>query len=782
MIFDNFNERFQNLVLSRPWLVISLSAIFIALSSYGLLGIQQESDPRQFFSEDDPQFKYFKEVEDQYAGNEMVGFIVHPKNDQVFSRETLSVLEELTEESWTIPHSTRVDSIVNFQHTEVTEDDLSVEYLVEDAKSLSDEKIERIKQVALGEPLIINSLISEKGHVAGLFVKVQMDDANKQASEITRFAEKMRDRYREAYPEVQIYMVGTVVFTDAATMATMEEMKVTMPLGLLIVVILMLLMVKNIYLTIITLTLVGASIMAGVGLGGWIGIMFSPMVGAAPAMILTLVVANCVHILVTYQLERSRGKDRNEAMSESMRVNLQPVFLTCSTTAIGFLCLNFSDSPPFHDLGNMVALGVMVAYFLSVVLLPALVMVGPVGTYKQSEGISHKLMDQFGAQVIRFSGPIFAFMIVFVLASLWFIKDNELNDVWNEYFDETFEVRKANDFMMRELTGMNRLDFSFPGRPNIEQSVMDPEYQSHLNDFVEWAKAQPGIVSATGYSDILKRLNRDMNGGNIESFVIPDSRPLVSQYTLMYEMSLPFGLGTNNQMTSDKTHSVVSVVAKNFSSQQVIAFEKAAHEWIKQNMPGYMVSRGTGLDLIFGTLAIDNIKSMLLGTVTALVMVSALLIFALRSVKYGLLSLLPNLLPAAMTFGIWGFLVGQVGMAVSIVSSLTIGIVVDDTVHFLSKYVRAKRENGYSTEAAIRYAFQNVGVALLFTSILLTANFGILGFSHFTPNADMGILTALTIFMALVVNFLFFVPLLLLIDKYKDALPSARGKVRNKLA
>jgi len=195
-----------------------------------------------------------------------------------------------------------------------------------------------------------------------------------------------------------------------------------------------------------------------------------------------------------------------------------------------------------------------------------------------------------------------------------------------------------------------------------------------------------------------------------------------------------------------------------------------------------MVSRGTGLDLIFGTLAIDNIQSMLLGTVTALVMVSALLIFALRSIKYGLLSLLPNLLPAAMTFGIWGFLVGQVGMAVSIVSSLTIGIVVDDTVHFLSKYVRAKRENGYDTEAAVRYAFQNVGVALLFTSILLTANFGILGFSHFTPNADMGVLTALTIFMALVVNFLFFVPLLLLIDKYKDALPATRGKVRDKLA
>ena len=779
-MFNDLNQRFQSFVLDRPWLAILFSIFFIVFSSYGLLDIKQESDPRQFFSEDDPQFKYFKQVESQYAGNEMVGFIVHPKNDEVFTRETLSVLEEMTTESWTIPHSTRVDSIINFQHTEVTDDDLSVEYLVEDAKTLSDEKIAKIKAVALGETLILNALISERGHVAGLFVKVQMDDANVQASEITRFSEAMRDRYREAYPDIDIYMVGTVVFTDAATAATMDEMKVTMPVGFAIVVILMMLMVKNVYLTIVTLSLVVGSIMAGVGLGGWVGIMFSPMVGAAPAMILTLVVANCVHILVTYQLERSRGRERHEAMAESMRVNLQPVFLTCSTTAIGFLCLNFSDSPPFHDLGNMVALGVMVAYLLSVVLLPALVMVGPNGVYKQKVGFSHELMDKFGAMVIRYSTPIFVVMVAFVVGSLWYVKENELNDVWNEYFDKTFEVRVANDFMMKELTGMNRLDFSFPGRPNVEQSVMDPEYQGHLNDFVAWAKSQPGIVSATGYSDILKRLNRDMNGGNIESFVIPDSRPLVSQYTLMYEMSLPFGLGTNNQMTSDKTYSVVSVVAKSFSSQQVIDFEEAAHQWIKENMPGYMVTRGTGLDLIFGSLAIDNIQSMLMGTVTALVMVSALLIFALKSFKYGLLSLLPNLLPAAMTFGIWGFFVGQVGMAVSIVSSLTIGIVVDDTVHFLSKYVRAKRENGLDTEAAVRYAFQNVGVALLFTSVLLTANFGVLGFSHFTPNSDMGILTSVTIFMALAVNFLFFVPLLLLIDRFKGSVPLVKDKLRNK--
>jgi len=273
-------------------------------------------------------------------------------------------------------------------------------------------------------------------------------------------------------------------------------------------------------------------------------------------------------------------------------------------------------------------------------------------------------------------------------------------------------------------------------------------------------------VSVSTYSDIVKRLNRDMHQADEAFYTIPDQRELISQYTLLYEMSLPMGLGIDNQITMDKMKSLVSVVATDLNSQQVIDLERACSEWIDQNFPSYMKTTGTGLDLLFGSLALENIKSMITGTVMALLLVSALLIFALKSLKYGLLSLLPNLLPAAMAFGIWGIFVGQVGLPAAIVASITIGIVVDDTVHFLSKYVRAKREYNYDTTEAVRYAFSNVGVALVFTSILLTANFGVMAFSHFQPNASMGTLTALTIAMALVVDFLFFVPVLLVIDRY----------------
>ena len=761
---------FQKWVLDHPWTVVFISLILVVFSSIGFKNFSQNGDPRQFFGESDPGFQYFMDMEEKYAGNEVVTFIVHPKDGQVFTKETLMYIEELTEASWLIPKSTRVDSITNFQHSMVDGDEMNVESLVENASEFDQAKVNYVKNVAMNEPAIQNALISNSGHVAGIFVKIVMDDANIEAPEVAEYSRALRDQFREKYPDMELYLTGTVIFTVAATEAPQNDMKVSMPLGFAIVISLLLLVLRSVNLTITILVLVVASLASGIGLGIWTGISFSPLVGAAPAMILTLAVANSVHILVSYQQERRTGKDRYNGIAESLRINMQPVFLTSVTTAIGFLCLNFSESPPFHDMGNMVAIGVMSAYMLSITLLPALVMVTPDKLYEQGASPTLKIMSGFAEFVIDWQRPLFWIMLALVIACAWAVPQNELKDVWNEYFDETFEVRRANDFMMKELTGMNRLDFSFPAKPGTEQGVMDPVYQQKLDDFTQWAKQHDHVVSVSTYSDIIKRLNRDMHQGNKDYYSVPEIRELISQYTLLFELGLPMGLGLDNQMTMDRMNSKITVVSKGLSTDQVVAFEEDAYQWIGQNFPDYMQSRGTGMDLIFGSLAIRNVKSMLKGTLVALVLISTILIFALKSLKYGLLSLFPNLLPCLMAFGIWGFFVGQVGMAVSIVASLTIGIVVDDTVHFLSKYVRAKRELGYETADAVRYSFKTVGVALCLTSVLLAGNFGVMALSHFQPVADMGILTAVVIIMALVVDFLFFVPLLLLIDKHTDKL------------
>ena len=170
--------------------------------------------------------------------------------------------------------------------------------------------------------------------------------------------------------------------------------------------------------------------------------------------------------------------------------------------------------------------------------------------------------------------------------------------------------------------------------------------------------------------------------------------------------------------------------------------------------------------IMFSHIGMKNIVSLLIGAALALVIISFILIIALKSWRYGLLSLVPNLLPAGLAFGLWGIVDGEIGLALSIVTSMTIGIVVDDTVHFLSKYLRAKREQGLSAEEAVRYAFSTVGSALWVTSIALIGGFLVISTSSFELNAGMGLVTSFIIAFALLADFLLLPPLLIKLDKW----------------
>ncbi len=180
-----------------------------------------------------------------------------------------------------------------------------------------------------------------------------------------------------------------------------------------------------------------------------------------------------------------------------------------------------------------------------------------------------------------------------------------------------------------------------------------------------------------------------------------------------------------------------------------------------------MVADGSGASVMFAHLADRNIKSMLSGTALAFVLISLSLVFALRSLKLGLISLIPNMVPAIMAFGVWGLFVGQVGLAVSVIAATSLGLIVDATVHFLSKYNRARTERGESPADAVRYGFRTVGSALWITTAVLVAGFAILSLSTFAVNADMGLLTATTIAIALFIDFLLLPPLLMLFDREK---------------
>ncbi|MCW8852796.1 MAG: efflux RND transporter permease subunit, partial [Gammaproteobacteria bacterium] len=360
-----------------------------------------------------------------------------------------------------------------------------------------------------------------------------------------------------------------------------------------------------------------------------------------------------------------------------------------------------------------------------------------------------QMMTKFGEFVIAKQKPLLYGNAIIILLLATMVPLNELNDEFVSYFDETIEFRRDSDYSAKNLTGVYYIDYAL----GTEESggISDPEYLANVAEFSQYLRSQPEVIHVQTISDTFKRLNKNMHGDDPAWQRLPEERNLAAQYLLLYEMSLPYGLDLNNQIDVDKSATKISVTIKTLSSNEVIAFDDATIRWLEENMPSIKVYNGSPT-IMFAHLGKRNINSMLTGTSIALVLISAVLIFFLGSLKYGFISLLPNLTPALAAFGIWGMTVAEVGIGLSIVTGMTLGIVVDDTVHFLSKYLRARREKGLNAEDAVRYAFNNVGLALLVTSVVLVAGFMILAQSHFYLNSSMGLLTSVVIMLALIID------------------------------
>ncbi len=751
-------------ILRRPWLAILVSLLWVALLGAGIPRLSFSDDYRMFFGEDNPQLRAFERLQNTYTKDDTVLFVIAPRDGQVFSRRVLDDLVWLTQEAWQTPYSIRVDSITNFQHTEAEGDDLRVGDLVEDPASMDDAALQRVRGIALAEPLLRNRLISPDARVTGVNVTIQLPGkAVDEAMEVMRFARDLKARLQARDPDLQVYLTGILPLNAAFAEASQHDMQTLYPLMFVVIMVVMALMLRSLVSMLAVMGVIVLTVIGTLGAAGWLGFQISPPTVSVPIMVMTLAVADCVHILVNFLHARHEGLTPRDAMRQSLRINLSPVFLTTLTTAIGYLSLNFSKVPPFRDLGNMAAMGVGIALVLALVFLPAVMQLLPVRAVRQDTA-SSRMMERLAEFVIARRQALFWGMSLVVIALVAQVPRNELNDEFVKYFDESIPFRQAAEFATEHLTGIYRIQYSVPARD--EGGVADPEYLRHLEAFAQWYRQQPGVLHVNVLTDTMKRLNKSMHGDDQSWYRLPEQRDLAAQYLLLYEFSLPFGLDLNNQINVRKSASRMTVTLRNVSSNELLRLERRAAEWMREHLPPHMQAVGSSPAVMFSHIGATNIRFMLEGTVVAMVLISLILVGAFRSLRLGLLSLVPNMVPMGMAFGIWGVLVGQVGLAMSVVTGMTLGIVVDDTVHFMSKYLRARREQGLDGPAAVRYAFSTVGKALWVTTLVLALGFLVLAFSGFELNSGMGILTTLTIVLALFADFLY-LPVLLL--KFGDS-------------
>ncbi|MCY3541221.1 MAG: MMPL family transporter [Gammaproteobacteria bacterium] len=759
-VFNNFTDA----TLAHRWWFLGGVLLVVGALSLGVPRVGITSDHFVLFSDDNPQLQTFEQFEDTYVETNRVLIAVAPTEGTIYTREALAFIEYLTEEAWLVPHATRVDSLVNFDHSEAIDGDLFVAPLVESATELTDSEVERIQDIAQNSRELVDRLVSQDGSIAAVvinFVFPEQRDAAVLA--VTDYLQTFVSAAQEEYDGFDLYMTGDVVLQRTFYDATQADMFTLIPIVFLVIVVLTFALLRSLFATLVVTLLVVCTINTTMGLAGWLSVVLNPVTAGIPVIVMTLAIADSIHIVTSTLANMRDGMEKRPAIKAAIHSNVFPVTVTSVTTALAFLTLNASDSPPFHILGNFVAFGVIMALLLSFTLLPALLAVLPLKALAKKEK-TRAPFERLSNFVISRRYWLLGGGVVVILVTVSGVFRLEFTDNWTQYFDERYKFRTDSDYIAENLTGLESWEFSLDS--GQDGGVTDTEFLVQVDAFSSWLREQSEVGYVQTFTDTMKRLNMNMNNDDESFYRLPDDSTLAAQYLLLYEFSLPFGRDLTDQIDIAKAATRVTATAKEgMTADELKAVAARAEEWLRANSPE-IATETTGFTIVFAHLSERNIDSMLLATVIAMGMISVLLIILLKSLTIGFISLLPNYVPAVLTFGVWGHFVGTVGLAGSVMTAIAFGIIVDDTTHFLSKYQLARRR-GETPQEAVRFTFDRVGRALWTTTIVLACGFIVFSLSGFAVTWMLGMMLTITVIFALIADFLFLPPLLIAIDRRK---------------
>ncbi len=739
-------ELVASFIVRLRWLWIALSVLLLVGFGMGIGKIGFESDARIFFAKDNPDRIALDAFETSFAKDDTISLVLVPSGKEVFTPATLKAIDELTRQAWLLPHVRRVDSVTNFQYSYAEGDSLTVRDLVEDPGHIGTADAARAKTIALKEVGLLHSVIPPASDVTAVHVIFRLpgNDVQTETPEIVTATQTLVQKFRTAHPEIAVKLTGSLMMNNQFAVSGQEDGKNLTPAMVLAFLVCLAIALRSIVSAGLALLIVGSAIVVALGALGWVGGRLNSMSVMAPLIIMTITVANVGHFLSAVRRNMLLSEDRKEWVLKALSENIVAITVAMLTTVAGFLALNFSISPPFQQLGNIVAAGEIAGLFFTLCLLPALVILVPISRHTK-KAMVNRAMVVLAEFVIRRYKAILMVSAVTVGIVSFGISQIKLQDDFVRYFDERYELRRDMDFYEARLGGHNAFEYALPA--NSALGISDPRYLADVSAFVTWLRQQPEVTFVRSLTDTLARLNMNMHGDDPNFYRIPETKEKASQYLFLYELSLPYGIDLTDQINVDRSATRVTVTMANVSTAQMQALNLRASKWLDANAPSLQVTP-TGLSYVFSEISYRDVRAMLKGTTISLIGISILLLFILRDVRLGVISLIPNLLPIILAFGVWGYLIGTVTLAIAVVVAMTLGIIVDDTSHFLIHF-KTSRRNGKMVEHAIREAFDTVGMSMVVNSIGLIIGFSILAQSGFAVNGDMAKLTAMIIAFAI---------------------------------
>ena len=753
----------------KRYLLISLLLFFSTVP--GLLLLKEDYSYRIWYSESDPLLQTFDEFEKKFGNDD--NLIIGLYNEKgLYNPKSMQMLHNLTNDMWKVESIVRVDSLTNFDYVSTEGDEIDVAPLIDEdlISKYTQSDIDKLQLKINNHEFIEGNYISKDGKLAVVVAQIQPSyEKIADNTIITTQARELVKKYSDDNHELQI--TGTSVLTHMFKEATEEDIAMLLPFVYLIFTIVLWFIYRRKSGILIPYLIITVSILMMMGTSGLLGQKINALSGVAPNILLTVAIADTIHILTVYFFGLRQGFSNSEAVTYTLNKNFYPTLLTSITTAVGFFSFGNAKIGPIANMGISVGFGVFYAWLCTYMIVGPILQLMP-KLSKRSNQQENSILDaeahiKVTNKTKRFVNLIYKQRFLIVLTSIVMTigaivlagKFLVVNlDPYTQFpYDHKFN--KDNRKVEKHLGPLDNINFMIYAA-GVDKAK-DPDFLKTIEKFEIWLNEQDYISSTFSINDILKDLNKTLNGNSKSSYVIPETQEEIGQELLFYSMGLPPGRDLNNRisMNNDSVHLVANwSIHTSREANEKMEIIKAKGKELGLDM------EITGKVPLFHDLTPYVVTSFLESFTLAFVLITTILIIVLKSWRLGFLALVPNLFPLIIGSAVYGMSGEYVDMASVLIASVCLGIAVDDSIHFLFEY-KKYREINYSPSKTIELIFTNTAPSLINTTFIIVLGFGSFYFANYVPNAKFGVMVAIILTIALIADLILLPAILMLNEK-----------------
>jgi predicted RND superfamily exporter protein len=742
---------------NNPWIVIIGITIISLLALFSARNIRIDASTEGMMIQGDPAQDYYHNTLKKFGTDNITVIFIQDKN--LFTPEKLKLLDNLVFKCEELPGVSKVESLYSVTNFKGVDGALETNPLM-DWPPETPEEAEQIKQDALRSPILLNSLISKDGSATAinLFVNVDSNDPEFNVKFSRRVDEIIRP-FEHQYDT--IFQIGLSYTRRLITENILGDTIKLVPLAALVLLLTLVLSMRSASGALLPMLTAGASIIWTAGFMALVDIPLNVLTVIVPALIIVIGSTEDIHILSEYLegIEETRG-DRDEAIKIMSGKVGTAVLLTSLTTFIGFLSITLNQITLLKQFGIVAAFGLFVNPVATCMLAPVYLHFFGSIKGKTSETHSSGFMSNFFnnladtiLNIINSNKRLVLTIFLGLAAIIGFftVMVNVDNDLLG-YFKKNSAIRYRSQILHDNLSGTQtffiRISSGFPGTFKQPENL---KQIARVQQFIE----EKGLFDKTkSLADDVSLIHREMNNGDQNYYKIPDSKDLIAQYLLFLHRDK-----ISRYVTADYSEANILVRHNISSSYELAEALQELETAMKKIINPHFLWGLTGENILINTaadsMAAGQAKSLSLVLVLIFLIMSILFV----NVKAGALSLIPNLFPIVLNFGIMGLFGIPLNTGTAMVAAIAIGIAVDDTIHLMSRYnteMRVLQSQDKAVDVCIRAEVRPV----ISTSVALALGFAVLGFSNFVPVISFGLLSSMVMVFAIIGD-LFITPILL---------------------